>query len=176
MFDPYYGNSSGTLAAVPCRHSYLILMSDGAWNGSVDPACVAQYLHTTDQRTDLSYGPHTIGIYALYTFGQDDTNPTCSSSISLGRGDWSMKTVAAFGGFNYNACGPSTTMPYGFLKYLRAQPAIRAASVRRGLWQIATGIARTELPRGTRVQQLLQDRMEPEPDQAPQRRCATVHG
>ena len=31
--DPYYqSNLSGALVAVPCRKSYVVLISDGAWN------------------------------------------------------------------------------------------------------------------------------------------------
>ena len=93
--DPYYElKSDGTLDPAWCRNSFVILISDGEWNGSVDPDGWAHSLQTEDLRTDtdssgndLFPGDQNADIFSIYAF---------SDGVS---GKQSMKTVAAFGNY-----------------------------------------------------------------------------
>jgi type IV pilus assembly protein PilY1 len=48
--DPYYDGSGGNNRPVPCRKGFVLLISDGAWNGSVDPVVPARVMATQDLR------------------------------------------------------------------------------------------------------------------------------
>lgn len=99
--DPYYTtNAAGTAVSVPCRKSFIVLVSDGDWNGSVDPVSPAQYMHTTDLRSDVT-DSQMVNIYTIFTFSQ---------SV---QGQNAMKTVAMYGGFKHIAgCGSSASYPF----------------------------------------------------------------
>jgi type IV pilus assembly protein PilY1 len=103
--DPYYGaNVVGAAAAVPCRKSYVLLLSDGVWNGSVDPIRPARQLHTEDLRSDLD-GSQSADVFSILAFSQDL------------QGYNSMKGVAMFGGFrDITGCG-TTGYPYPLTSY-----------------------------------------------------------
>lgn len=94
--DPLYGSdASGTPRPVPCRKSFVLLLSDGVWNGGVDPVKGAHQLHVTDLRggTDFN-GEQTVETYAILAFSQDQ------------QGYNSMKAVAMYGGFSdVTGCG-----------------------------------------------------------------------
>ncbi|MEW6532613.1 MAG: PilC/PilY family type IV pilus protein [Thermodesulfobacteriota bacterium] len=82
--DPYY--SSGGLT--PCRRSFVLLISDGEWNGSQDPAKSAYAMHANDIRGDEALpGKQSVDVYTVYTYAQDIT------------GQNSMKEIAMYGGF-----------------------------------------------------------------------------
>lgn len=101
--DPWYDGSGAGSKAIPCRKSFVLLISDGAWNGKVDPATVARIMRTTDQRSDLS-GSQTVVTYSVYAFG--DKDPTTKL-----QGQRAMITTAIFGGFDdYDSNG----YPYPF--------------------------------------------------------------
>ncbi len=114
--DPWYdyNSTTSTSSAIPCRQSYILLLSDGNWNvGSApddDPAQIAYNLHTADQRTaSLSNAvdrSQTVSTYTIYAFGDKDTD-------TAAKGRQSMITTAIMGGFAYDSTetGP---MPYGF--------------------------------------------------------------
>ena len=113
--DPYYGpetDSSGTVSAVICRKSYVLLVSDGEYtDGTGEPCTPALKLHTGDLRTDLdnpttvtssgsSSTPQTATVYSIFAF----SNTTSGSN--------SMKAIAMFGAFtDVSGCG-STGYPY----------------------------------------------------------------
>jgi len=103
--DPYYdGTGAGSSTAVPCRKGYVLLVTDGGWNGAVDPVIPARVLNTTDLRTDLA-GNQYVKTYVTYIFGYnaDTTN--------------AMKTVAIFGGFDDSTGTNTNTWPYPFTGY-----------------------------------------------------------
>ena len=54
--DPYYDCVSSSSVAMPCRKSFVLLLSDGAWNGDVDPVIPARYLRRGDLRSDTGLG------------------------------------------------------------------------------------------------------------------------
>ena len=82
--DPFYDNKLSKL--IPCKNNVIILISDGQWNGDVDPDGVAKLLHTNDIRSDLD-GEQTALIFSLYIFSTGKS------------GKKSMKTIAAAGTF-----------------------------------------------------------------------------
>jgi type IV pilus assembly protein PilY1 len=84
LMDPYY--ETGNLPA-PCKKSYVLLISDGAWNGSVDPVNPAHYMRKTDLRTELA-GSQNVRTYTVYAFGDEVT------------GRQAMITTALFGGYD----------------------------------------------------------------------------
>ena len=96
--DPYY---EGANLPAPCRKSFALLISDGQWNGSVDPASISYSMRTTDQRTESEMSPdkQTVATYAVYAFGDGV------------QGRQAMITTALFGGFDDNDLN---TWPYGF--------------------------------------------------------------
>lgn len=101
--DPYYTtNALGTAVAVSCRSSFVVLVSDGDWNGSVDPVKAAQYMHnpsSTTFRSDIS-DVH-VNVYSIMAFSTTTT------------GYNSMKAVAMYGGFKHiTNCGTSKAYPY----------------------------------------------------------------
>lgn len=90
--DPWY-DGSGTGKAVPCRKSFVLLLSDGMWSDPyVDPVGPALTMQTTDLRSDLS-GMQNVSTYAVYAFGDKE-------SADKLKGQRAMKTVAMFGGFD----------------------------------------------------------------------------
>jgi type IV pilus assembly protein PilY1 len=101
--DPYYDRIGGRDIPVPCRKSFVLLISDGAWNGSVDPVVPARIMATQDLRPDLP-GRQNVYTYAVYTFG--DEEPTTAR-----QGRQAMITTAIFGGFQDK---DGNTWPYPF--------------------------------------------------------------
>lgn len=99
--DPLYAaNAVGTAVPVPCRKNFVILVSDGEWNGSVDPVNPALSMHTTDLRSVID-GTQTVDVFSIIAF---------STTVA---GFNSMKAVAMYGGFKHiDGCGTSTC-PYG---------------------------------------------------------------
>ena len=105
--DPYYEKrDDGTLEASWCRKSFVVLISDGEWNGSIDPDKWAQKLHIDDLREtdgggkkDLFPSDQTADVYSIFAF---------SSSVT---GERSMKTIAAFGNYEDLSGGTDGT-PY----------------------------------------------------------------
>jgi type IV pilus assembly protein PilY1 len=69
--DPYYDGSGGDSRPVPCRKGFVPLISDGAWNRSVDPVVPAGIMATQDLRPDLP-GRQNVYTYAIYAFGDED--------------------------------------------------------------------------------------------------------
>ena len=99
--DPYYMEINENLFPLPCRKSYVVLVSDGEWNGNEDPIKPAYDMHVNDLRDDIE-GKQTADIFALYAF----------SHSSEGRN--SMETIAAFGGFK-DIC--NDLWPYPFKNF-----------------------------------------------------------
>jgi type IV pilus assembly protein PilY1 len=87
--DPYYEVVSGTPQPLPCRKSYVILISDGLWNGDVDPMGPAYTMHRPDGdirgETALP-GAQNVDVFTVSLF---DTS-----------GSSALKWVAMFGGFS----------------------------------------------------------------------------
>ena len=95
--DPWY-DSSGPVA---CRKSFVLLISDGEWNGSVDPVIPARETHVNDVRPDID-GKQTLKHFTVYTFGDTDA------------GINSMQQIAMYGGFeDYD----DNTWPYNRTGY-----------------------------------------------------------
>ncbi|MCX5798951.1 MAG: hypothetical protein NTU90_05240, partial [Proteobacteria bacterium] len=104
--DPWYDGSGASSTAIPCRKAYILLISDGAWNGSVDPVIPAKTMRISDLRSGLT-GKQNVTTYPVYAFG--DLDPDTKT-----RGRQAMITTALFGGFDdYD----STTWPYPFTAY-----------------------------------------------------------
>lgn len=100
--DPYYSaDSSGTPMAAPCRKSFVLLISDGEWNGSVDPATVARTIHTSDLR-DLpgDDGDQSVNMYSIYAFSTTE------------EGERAMKSVAMYGSFTDDTTCGTVDYPY----------------------------------------------------------------
>ncbi len=95
--DPFY--ETGNLPAY-CKKAFVLLISDGEWNGSVDPVSPAYSMRMTDLRLDAAMTDKQVAkTYAVYAFG-DGVN-----------GRQAMITTAIFGGFDdYDA----TNFPFGF--------------------------------------------------------------
>jgi type IV pilus assembly protein PilY1 len=101
--DPYYDYSGGSSIPVPCRKGFVLLISDGAWNGGVDPVVPAGIMATQDLRADIP-GRQNVYTYAIYAFG--DADPTTAL-----QGRQAMITTAIFGGFDDK---DGNTWPYPF--------------------------------------------------------------
>ena len=103
--DPWYDMVGSTSVAIPCRRSFILLFSDGAWNGSVDPVNPIYAMHVNDLRTDTGL-PNTqnVSTYTVYAFG--DLDPTTKL-----QGEQAMTTMAIFGGFDFQS---SSSYPYPF--------------------------------------------------------------
>ncbi len=82
--DPFYDKKLGKL--IPCKKNAIILISDGEWNGDVDPLKSGYHLHVDDLRSDLEGNQNAI-IFSLFTFANSDA------------GKNSMKSIAAAGSF-----------------------------------------------------------------------------
>ncbi len=92
--DPWYDNVDGTSKAVRCRKAFVLLISDGNWNGTSadkDPYKAALRMHTTDLRSAIS-DTQTVTTYVVYAFGDKDADTKL-------QGQQAMKTTAIFGGF-----------------------------------------------------------------------------
>lgn len=106
--DPFYDydTTTSTSSAVPCRKAYILLISDGFWNGTTswkDPVTAAYQMRTTDLRTDLG-DTQNVTTYAVFAFNTGDTE-----------GEQAMKTTAIFGGFTDDYPSPGgNDLPYGF--------------------------------------------------------------
>jgi type IV pilus assembly protein PilY1 len=92
--DPFYEDNDGTMEPVPCRKSFVVLISDGEWNGSLDPDTWAHNVHIDDLREtdsggddDDFPGDQHADVYSVFAF----------SDTAAGR--QSMQTVAAFGSY-----------------------------------------------------------------------------
>lgn len=88
--DPYY--EPGNLPAY-CRKSFVLLISDGEWNGSTtnwkDPVYAAYKMRTEDLRTEAAMpDKQNVTTFAVYAFGDG------------AGGRQAMITTAIFGGFN----------------------------------------------------------------------------
>lgn len=109
--DPYYEEKvDGSLEAAVCRQSFVVLISDGLWNGSLDPQNPAYDLHTDDLRTAAAFpGTQVASVYSLFAFSNDTD------------GEESMKTVAAYGDFEeFSGC--TSNAPYTFDDLSSASP------------------------------------------------------
>ncbi len=94
--DPWYENGS----PVTCRKSFVLLISDGEWNGSVDPVVPARLSHINDIRA--MDGEQTLSHFSVYSFGYD------------AGGMNAMQQIGMYGGFNdYD----SNTWPYDRTSY-----------------------------------------------------------
>ena len=97
LYDPYY--ESGNLPA-PCRKSFVLLISDGDWNGSLDPVSPAYDMRKNDMRNDSALpGKQNVSTYTVYAFGDDVA------------GRQAMITTAIFGGYDDN---DNNSWPYPF--------------------------------------------------------------
>lgn len=106
--DPWYDGSGANSTAIPCRKSFVLLLSDGAWNGSVDPVTPARNMLVNDLRSEAALtGKQNVITYAVYAFG--DLDPGTKA-----QGRQAMITTAIFGGFDDN---DSNTWPYPFTGY-----------------------------------------------------------
>ncbi|MCX5811033.1 MAG: hypothetical protein NT178_00580 [Proteobacteria bacterium] len=103
--DPYYDGTGSSNTAVPCRKCFVLLISDGVWNDSVDPVEPAKTMRTTDLRTLT--GTQNVTTYVVYAFG--DKDPTTKL-----QGQRAMITTAIFGGFDDT---DSNGWPYPFTGY-----------------------------------------------------------
>ncbi len=121
--DPYYDSDGGITPIslpVPCRKSFVLLVSDGAWPSvftttypasppgtlTEDPVPTVHAMHTTDMRpapalgADPLAGRQTVSVYTVYAFGDG----------VYGRN--SLITAAIFGG--YDDKEGTLAMPYPF--------------------------------------------------------------
>jgi type IV pilus assembly protein PilY1 len=101
--DPYYDGSGRNSIPVPCRKGFVLLISDGAWNGRVDPVVPARVMATQDLRADLP-GRQNVYTYAVYAFGDEDPDTAL-------QGRQAAITTAIFGGFDDK---DGNTWPYPF--------------------------------------------------------------
>ncbi len=101
--DPYYDGSGGNATPVYCRKGFVLLLSDGAWNGDKDPVGPARQMLINDLRSDLS-GKQNVYTYAVYAFGD------LEHSTKL-QGRQAMITTAIFGGFEDR---DNNTWPFPF--------------------------------------------------------------
>ncbi len=106
--DPYYDKIGGSSIPVPCRKGFVLLISDGAWNGRVDPVVPARVMATQDLRSDLP-GRQSVYTYAIYTFGDEDPYEAL-------QGRQAMITTAIFGGFQDND-GNGWPYPFTNIQY-----------------------------------------------------------
>ncbi|MEC4675401.1 MAG: hypothetical protein VST72_00575, partial [Nitrospirota bacterium] len=81
--DPWYDDGT----PVPCRETFVLLISDGEWNLGNDPDQIAHKGHTEDVRPDIA-GDQKLNYYSVFIFGSE------------GRGRNSMRQIALYGGFS----------------------------------------------------------------------------
>lgn len=89
--DPYYDKIGNQEMAVWCRKGFVLLITDGAWNGDVDPIIPAHKMATTDLREDLE-GVQSVNTYVVYAWGDRDTQQRLE-------GRRATIATAIFGGF-----------------------------------------------------------------------------
>jgi type IV pilus assembly protein PilY1 len=106
--DPYYDGSGGNSRPVPCRKGFVLLISDGAWNRSVDPVVPARIMATQDLRADLP-GKQNVYTYAIYAFGDEDPGTAL-------QGRQAMITTAISGGFD-DKDGNNWPYPFTNIQY-----------------------------------------------------------
>jgi type IV pilus assembly protein PilY1 len=100
--DPWY-DGSGSGSPMACRKCFVLLLSDGAWNGSIDPMRPARTMRVSDLRSATALpGTQNVTTYAVYAFG--DT----------AAGRQAMITTAMFGGFDFAS---SSDWPYPYTDY-----------------------------------------------------------
>jgi hypothetical protein len=99
--DPYYSGGG----AVPCRKSFVILVSDGVSTGN-DPANNALKIHADDLRPDNQEpdlpGEQLLDVYSVYAFSTDE-----------GGGN-EMKTIAMYGAFKDDSSCGADDKPFPF--------------------------------------------------------------
>ncbi len=104
--DPYYDRIGNKDVPVWCRKGFVLLISDGAWNGDVDPVIPARVMATTDLREDLE-STQSVITYVIYAWGDLDNTARLE-------GQRAMITTAIFGGFeDYD----NNKWPYPFVSY-----------------------------------------------------------
>ncbi len=105
--DPWYKDdpdNPGSLIPAPCRKSFVLLISDGKWNGSVDPVVPARKTHVNDIRAMPE--TQSLNYYSVYIFGDADA------------GENSMQQTAMYGGFvEDDETGDGNTWPYNRTNY-----------------------------------------------------------
>jgi Tfp pilus tip-associated adhesin PilY1/regulation of enolase protein 1 (concanavalin A-like superfamily) len=95
--DPWYDSGN----PVSCRKSFVLLISDGEWNGTVDPVAPALTTHVNDIRPDME-GKQTLDHFSAYSFGYDPAGVN------------SMQQIGMYGGFkDYDG----NTWPYNRTAY-----------------------------------------------------------
>ena len=109
QYDPYYTSQqiNGAYLPVPCRQSFVILVSDGKWSspGTIDPIIPAYTMHMTDLRTETALpGKQTVTVYPLFAFNTPGTSDYITGSSA-------MQWIALFGGFTDL---PSSTCKAGY--------------------------------------------------------------
>jgi type IV pilus assembly protein PilY1 len=112
--DPYYAlNVEGKPVPVTCRSQYVILVSDGVWNGDdatwKDPVKAAYQMHspnpTYDLRDDAGLpGQQSADVFTVFAFA-----PKTSSDYTTGTR--SLKWTAMYGGF-IDLSGCNNYYPY----------------------------------------------------------------
>jgi type IV pilus assembly protein PilY1 len=104
--DPYYDIIGNKEVSVWCRKGFVLLISDGAWNGDVDPVIPARVMAISDLRPDLE-GIQSVITYVIYAWGDLDNTARLE-------GQRAMMTTAIFGGFeDYD----KNKWPYPFTGY-----------------------------------------------------------
>lgn len=76
--DPMYVD--GTVSA--CRKNFVLLISDGEWNGSVDPVVPARVNFVNDIRADID-GTQSISTYSVFTFGDEGSGRNALQQTAL---------------------------------------------------------------------------------------------
>ena len=100
--DPYYDGNETNSISVYCRKSFILFISDGAWNRGEDPIIPAREMRINDLRTDLE-GTQNVYTYSIYIFGKSDP-----------QGRKASITISMFGGFeDYD----KNDWPYPFTNY-----------------------------------------------------------
>ncbi len=104
--DPYYDGSGQRTLPVPCRRGFILLLTDGAWNGAIDPVKPAREMLINDLREDLP-GKQNVWTYVVYAFGDLESRTRL-------QGRQASITTAIFGGF---ADKDNNLWPYPFNNY-----------------------------------------------------------
>jgi regulation of enolase protein 1 (concanavalin A-like superfamily) len=99
--------------AVSCRKSYVLHISDGEWNGSVDPVIPARDSHVNDIRTDPGMdGTQSLIFYNVYTFGDAAAGVNAMQQASLyGAFDDYDNNSWPYNRTGYPASSKTATMP-----------------------------------------------------------------
>lgn len=102
--DPYFDGTGNNSSSVSCRKGFVLLITDGAWNGNVDPVVPAYIMNSTDLRSDLP-GTQIVKTYTVYVFGSDTATTN------------SMEIISIFGGFIDPSGSNIGKWPYPFTGY-----------------------------------------------------------